>query len=82
MTTRMTSTAISTLLQTVDPSQIADASVRQTVELLLNIIEQLNASLKELERENQQLRDENNRLKGEQGKPMKCQWHSPEMTIE
>jgi regulator of replication initiation timing len=43
--------------------------VRQTVELLLNIIEQLNASLKELERENQQLRDENNRLKGEQGKP-------------
>jgi hypothetical protein len=69
MTTRITSTAISTLLQSVDPNQIADESVRQTVELLLNIIEQLNASLKELERENQQLRDENNRLKGEQGKP-------------
>jgi Transposase IS66 family len=69
MPPRTTSTAISTLLQSVDPSQIADESVRQTVELLLNIIEQLNASLKELERENQQLRDENNRLKGEQGKP-------------
>jgi Transposase IS66 family len=69
MTTRITSTAISTLLQSVEPSQIADQSVRQTVELLLNIIEQLNASLKELERENQQLRDEINRLKGEQGKP-------------
>jgi hypothetical protein len=69
MATRTTSTAISTLLQSVDPSQIADEYARQTVELLLNIIEQLNASLKELERENQQLRDENNRLKGEQGKP-------------
>jgi regulator of replication initiation timing len=69
MPPRTTSTAISTLLQSVDPNQIADPSVRQTVELLLNIIEQLNASLKELERENQQLRDENNRLKGEQGKP-------------
>jgi Transposase IS66 family len=69
MTTRTTSTAISTLLQAVDPSQIADESVRQTVELLLNIIEQLNASLKELERENQQLKDEINHLKGEQGKP-------------
>jgi regulator of replication initiation timing len=69
MPPRITSTAISTLLQSVDPSQIADESVRQTVELLLNIIEQLNASLKELERENQQLRDEINHLKGEQGKP-------------
>jgi regulator of replication initiation timing len=69
MTIRTTSTTISTLLQAVDPSQIADESVRQTVEQLLNIIEQLNANLKELERENQQLRDENNRLKGEQGKP-------------
>jgi regulator of replication initiation timing len=69
MATRTTSTAISTLLQAVDPNQIADESVRQTVELLLNIIEQLNASLKDLEAENQQLRDEINHLKGEQGKP-------------
>jgi regulator of replication initiation timing len=69
MATRTTSTAISTLLQAVDPNQIADEGVRQTVELLLNIIEQLNASLKDLEAENQQLRDEINHLKGEQGKP-------------
>jgi Transposase IS66 family len=70
MPQRASSTLISTLLQSVDPTQIADKSVRQTVELLLNIIEQLNASLKELEAENQKLRDENNRLKGEQGKPL------------
>lgn len=69
MPQRVSFTLISTLLQSVDPQQIADESVRQTVELLLNIIEQLNASLKELEAENQKLRDENNRLKGEQGKP-------------
>lgn len=69
MPQRASSTLISTLLQSVDPKQIADESVRQTVELLLNVIEQLNASLKELEAENQKLRDENNRLKGEQGKP-------------
>jgi hypothetical protein len=69
MATRTTSAAISTLLQSVDPSQIADEHARQTIELLLNIIEQLNASIKELEQENQQLRDENHRLKGEQGKP-------------
>jgi hypothetical protein len=69
MPPRVSSTDISTLLQAVDPNQVADQSVRQTVELLLNITEQLNSSLKELERENQQLRDENNRLKGEQGKP-------------
>ncbi len=42
---------------------------RQTVELLLNLIEQLNSKVIELEAETQKLRDENNRLKGEQGKP-------------
>ena len=60
---------ISALLQSIDPKQIADERVRQTVELLLNLIEQLNSKVKELEEENQKLRDENNRLKGEQGKP-------------
>ncbi len=49
--------------------EIADEGVRQTIELLLNLIEQLNSKVKELEEENQKLRDENNRLKGEQGKP-------------
>lgn len=58
-----------TLLQTIDPSEIADPSVRRTVEILLNLIEQLQAQTKELQSENQKLRDENNRLKGEEGKP-------------
>ena len=48
---------------------IADESWRQTVELLLNLIEELNSKVIELEAENQRLKDENNRLKGEQGKP-------------
>ncbi|AUB38647.1 Regulator of replication initiation timing [Nostoc flagelliforme CCNUN1] len=60
---------ITALLQSIDPKQIAEEGARQTVELLLNLIEQLNLKIKELEEENQKLRDENNRLKGEQGKP-------------
>ena len=59
----------SQLLQTIDPKLIADESSRHTVELLLNLIEELNSKVKELETENQRLKDENNRLKGEQGKP-------------
>ncbi|MBN3945278.1 MAG: hypothetical protein HWQ38_01815, partial [Nostoc sp. NMS7] len=60
---------VSALLQTIDPKEIADNAVRQTVELLLNLIEQLHSKIKDLEEENQKLRDENNHLKGEQGKP-------------
>ena len=60
---------VSALLQTIDPKEIADEQMRQTVELLLNLIEQLNSKVIELEAETQKLRDENNRLKGEQGKP-------------
>ena len=60
---------VSPLLRAVDPRQIADQGVRQTVELLLNLIEELNTKIKGLESENQRLRDENKRLKGEQGKP-------------
>ena len=59
----------SDLLQTIDPKGIADESMRQTVEILLNLIEQLQLKVKDLELENQRLKDENNRLKGEQGKP-------------
>jgi regulator of replication initiation timing len=59
----------SDLLQTIDPKGIADESMRQTVEILLNLIEQLQLKVKDLESENQRLKDENNRLKGEQGKP-------------
>jgi len=61
--------SVSDLLQTIDPSGIADESMRCTVEMLLNLIEELNSKVKSLEEENQHLRDENNRLKGEQGKP-------------
>ena len=60
---------VSALLQTIDPKEIADQSMRQTVEILLNLIEQLNSKVEDLEQENQNLRDEINRLKGEQGKP-------------
>lgn len=57
------------LLQTIEPKGIADESMRQTVEILLNLIEQLQSKIKGLESENQRLRDENNRLKGEKGQP-------------
>ncbi|WP_445250158.1 hypothetical protein [Microcoleus sp. OTE_8_concoct_300] len=61
--------SFSDLLQTIDPPGIADESMRQTVEILLNLIEKLQLKVKDLESDNQQLKDENNRLKGEQGKP-------------
>ena len=57
------------ILQTIEPKGIADESMRRTVEILLNLIEQLQAEVKELRDENQQLKDENNRLKGEKGQP-------------
>lgn len=57
------------LLQGINPSEIADIEMRQTIEILLNLIEQLNSKVQNLESENQRLRDENNRLKGEEGKP-------------
>ena len=59
----------SELLQEIDPKLIAEDDLRQKVQTLLNLIEQLNTKVKELETENQKLKDENNRLKGEQGKP-------------
>ena len=43
--------------------------MRQRVELLLNLIEELNSKVIELEAENQRLKDEINRLKKEQGQP-------------
>jgi Transposase IS66 family len=60
---------VSELLQTIDIKEIADESMRRTVEILLNLIEQQQVEIKELQSENQKLRDENNRLKGEEGKP-------------
>lgn len=43
--------------------------MRRTVEILLNLVEELNSQVKELREENQRLRSENNRLKGELGQP-------------
>jgi cell division protein FtsB len=59
---------VETLLQSLEPSEIAEES-RRTVSIWLNLIEQLQAEIRELRSENQRLKDENNRLKGEQGKP-------------
>jgi regulator of replication initiation timing len=59
----------SELLQEIDPKRIAQDDLRQQVQTLLNLIEQLHSKVKELEKENQRLKDENNRLKGEQGRP-------------
>ena len=69
MTQKPPEKLVPALLQSIDPRQIADTQVRQTIEVLLNLIEQLNLKNKQLEEENQKLRDEINRLKGEAGKP-------------
>lgn len=58
---------VSDLLQTIDPKGIADESMRRTVEMLLNLLEELNLKVKSLESENQRLRDENNRSIGRTG---------------
>ena len=60
---------VTQVLQTINPAEISDKSLSQTVEVLLNLIEQLQTQLKELQEENQRLKDENNRLKGEQQQP-------------
>ena len=40
------------LLQKLDPKEIADEQMRQTIEILLNLIEQLNSKVIELEAAN------------------------------
>lgn len=52
-----------------DLDRIPDEVTRQTVQQLLNLVEQLYAQNQALHAENQRLRDEIHRLKGEQGKP-------------
>jgi len=39
----LTEALVDKLLQTIDPSEIADESLRQTIEILLNLVEQLNS---------------------------------------
>jgi len=43
MTQELTEALVDKLLQTIDPSEIADESLRQTIEILLNLVEQLNS---------------------------------------
>lgn len=57
-------------LPPIDLDQIADDGARQIIQVLLNIVEQLQAENRALREENQRLRDEINRLKGERGKPV------------
>lgn len=56
-------------LKALDLDQIQDPIVRESMVMLLNLVEELSAENQRLRAENQRLRDENNRLKGEQGKP-------------
>jgi len=48
---------------------IPDGKIKEAILFLFNLIEELSATVGQLQQENQGLRDENNRLKGEQGKP-------------
>ena len=43
---------VETLLQSIEPSEIADESLRRTVSILLNLVEQLQAETRELRSEN------------------------------
>jgi hypothetical protein len=59
-----------TAFEQIDLNSIQDiAGARRAIVLLFNLIEDQQATIRQLQVENQQLRDENNRLKGEQGKP-------------
>jgi hypothetical protein len=52
-----------------DLGKIQDAGARECIVRLLNLVEDLNATVRELQTENQRLRDEISRLKGEPGQP-------------
>jgi hypothetical protein len=57
------------MLESFDPTAIADETLRTAVLLLMNEVERLAAENKARKEEVQRLRDENRRLKGEQGTP-------------
>jgi hypothetical protein len=59
-----------TAFEPIDLNSIQDVGgARRAIVLLFNLIEDQQATIRQLQAENQQLRDENNRLKGEHGKP-------------
>jgi hypothetical protein len=57
------------MLEDLDLARITDASTRELVQKLLNLLEDVRAELRTVQADNQRLRDEINRLKGEQGTP-------------
>jgi hypothetical protein len=71
------------MLENFDPNSIEDQTVRQVVLYLMNLVENLHATVQEQAEEIQRLRDENNRLKGEQGKPkIKANKPAPDLSSE
>jgi hypothetical protein len=59
-----------TAFEPIDLNSIQDVGgARRAIVLLFNLIEDQQATIRQLQAENQQLRDENNRLKGEHGQP-------------
>ena len=57
-------------LEQLDLDQIRDVEqAKKAIVMLLNLVEDLQTTVRQLQAEVQRLRDENNRLKGEQGKP-------------
>ena len=57
------------MLDDLQLDQIADPQMREVIQRLMNLVEQLSTENRQLREENQRLRDEVNRLKGEQGRP-------------
>ena len=58
------------MIEQLDLDQIQDvAQAKRAIVGLLNLVEELQTTVRALQIEVQRLRDENNRLKGEQGKP-------------
>ena len=56
-------------LSHIHPEHFSDSQVRETIKLLLNVIEHQHKQMTELKQTNQELRDEIAHLKGEKPKP-------------
>jgi regulator of replication initiation timing len=57
-------------LEQIDLDQIQDVEqAKKAIVMLINLVEDLQTTVRQLQTEVQRLRDENNRLKGEKGKP-------------
>ena len=65
----MAKRSVAEAIASLDLATIADAGTRRTLQVLLNLVEEVMAENEALRAENQQLRDELTRLKGGQGRP-------------